>query len=458
VLSHGRRWICLLIGCVVASMWVASVAVRPTVADARSVLSTPIKHVVIIDQENHSFDNVLGKLCVDDGRCDGATTATTTTGPQPLSEATDAVPQIGHTVADQRKAIDRGAMDGWLAVHGCEHGACLTQYYPDQIPSVAALARAGVIADRYFSPNNAPSFGSHLFFTNQTLDGFTGDNPSYVDTSVARGPGWGCDSNLEAMWNGSWVPSCVPLANGSGAFKATPVPHTDTIMDALDRAHRSWKIYASKPGTKRDGSIEYLSGYEWNPCAYNADCLYSAQVRNLATPDQVVSDASNGRLPNFSLVVPNGPTGQTSQHNGTSMILGDNWIGSIVSAIQNGPDAASTTIFITWDDCGCFYDHVPPPAGYGIRLPLVIVSPYAKPGYTDSGFSTSSSILAYAEHVLGVASVERSTADATAYDFSNSFDYSQAPRLRTFTFTPGRESPQTKAYLLAHPADPRDAT
>ena len=107
------------------------------------------------------------------------------------------------------------------------------------------------------------------------------------------------------------------------------------------------------------------------------------------------------------------------------MIVGDNWIGEEVSAIENGPDGKSTTIFIYYDDCGCFYDHVTPPAGLGIRLPLVIVSPYAKVGYTDHNVATNSSILAYMESVLGVDPVNEE--DGTAYDFHESFDYSQSP-------------------------------
>ena len=111
------------------------------------------------------------------------------------------------------------------------------------------------------------------------------------------------------------------------------------------------------------------------------------------------------------------------------MLIGDNWIGEVVSAIENGPDWYSTAIFITYDDCGCFYDHVPPPAGLGIRVPMVIVSPYAKAGFTDHNLATNSSILAYAESVFGVEPVDEQ--DASAYDFREAFDYGQAPRHRS---------------------------
>ena len=132
------------------------------------------------------------------------------------------------------------------------------------------------------------------------------------------------------------------------------------------------------------------------------------------------------------------------------MTQGDNWIGQVVSAIQSNPTLwASTAIFITWDDCGCFYDHVPPPSGMGIRVPMVIVSPYAKPGYTDSNVASFASILAYVEHNFNLPSLGQ--ADSTSYDYSDSFDYSQTPNLRLNSLTQHAVPPSSKEYLRQHP-------
>jgi phospholipase C len=110
----------------------------------------------------------------------------------------------------------------------------------------------------------------------------------------------------------------------------------------------------------------------------------------------------------------------------------DNWVGQLVSAVENGPDWSSTAIFITCDDFGGFYDQVYPgtnsnPDGTqeGPRVPLIIVSPYAKPGYTDTTHTTFAGILAYTEQNFGLAPLGAN--DAHAYDFSGAFDYSQAP-------------------------------
>jgi len=107
------------------------------------------------------------------------------------------------------------------------------------------------------------------------------------------------------------------------------------------------------------------------------------------------------------------------------MITGDNWLADQVNAVMDGPDWSLTAIFLVYDDCGCFYDHVPPPAGLGIRVPMVIISPYAKPGFTDSRVATYASVLAFVEHDFGLAPL--AVDDQLAYDYAGSFDFTQRP-------------------------------
>ncbi len=106
-------------------------------------------------------------------------------------------------------------------------------------------------------------------------------------------------------------------------------------------------------------------------------------------------------------------------------MVGDNWIASLVSAVESNPDEwNSTAIFITYDDCGCFYDHVLPPKGMGIRLPMVIVSPYAKPHFVDSnGRRSRRSSL----HRAPVRPQAAQPVDGNAYDYFDSFDFGQRP-------------------------------
>jgi phospholipase C len=427
-------------------------------------LSTPIEHVVVILQENHSFDNVLGQLCIQDHRegCSAASTGKNENGETiPLTRASDIVAELPHGQTAQLEVMDGGKMDGWERLAGCSSKKrgrnCYTQYDPTQIPSLAALARSGAISDAFFSRDIVPSWGGHLDFFAQTLDGFVGNNPEHAVGAPPEGPGWGCDSNLDAFWTNPGThemlsePSCIPDKNGNGAYRPTPVPYVPTVGDRLEEAGRSWGIYGAVGpiGKKKKPP----GAYKWTICPTFAECLYGPQKNDMHEASQLLTDAKNGTLPNFAILTPaEGVTGPTSQHNKASMIVGDNYIGEEVSAIQNGPDGASTTIFIYYDDCGCFYDHVAPPSGLGLRLPLVIASPYAKASYTDHNVATNSSILAYMESVLGVSPVNEE--DGSAYNFHESFDYSQAPA-KAFVYHP---APVPQASRNLHPPPDADGT
>jgi phospholipase C len=419
-------------------------------ADAATAFSTPIRHVVVLYQENHSFDNVLGSWCVTTHRCNGSTVGRLPDGSTiPLGPATDVVPRVDHQHADQTLAVDGGRMDGFSRIRGCGAAtgyACMTQFSPSQIPNLIALAGRFTVSDATFEAHAQPSWGSHLELVAGRPDGFLGDNPVASVTGAVPRNGWGCDSHEDTMWRATrhspyqMVPACVPQPNGSGPYRSSPVPWVATVMDRLQAAGRSWRIYEttnSKTGPP----------YGWAICPTFADCLDTGQRHNMVPSGQVLTDAAAGTLPNLSLVMPAGPL---SQHNANSMLLGDNWIGRAVSAIEQGPQWSSTAIFIAYDDCGCFYDHVPPPPKLGIRVPMVIVSPYARPGFTDHTTASLTSILAYVDHAFNLAPLG---GDATAYPYTNAFDYSQTP----LAGAPLRQRPlpaAERAFLRAHPAPP----
>lgn len=419
--------------------------------------STPIKHVVFIFQENHSFDNLLGVLCVQQTRCDGTTSGTLYGGQSvALSQAKDLVPNVCHSVNCQRIAVDGGKMDGFSKIVGCNstsNYACYSQFKPSQIPNVAALAHNFAISDRTFEENLTPSWGAHLDVVAATMDGFIGAIPAKSAQSSNVG-GWGCDSFDVTAWvnpaNGaqSTVPSCVPDQNGGGPFEPSPVQHVRTIMDSLSAGGLTWKLYTGSPGAGN------TTGYGWAVCPSFADCIYSSAAQNMVPNADVVTDAQNGLLPSFSIVTPNQAN---SQHNFDSMTVGDNWIGQVVSAIENGPDWNSTAIFLSWDDCGCFYDHVAPPSKthLGLRVPMIIVSPYAVAGFTDHNTASFSSVLAYTESIFGLPPLSSSSHDNGAYDFADSFNYAQAPLPGVKLGSHPISSAERQA-ITANPPDPND--
>src|SRR5439155_8270121 len=122
------------------------------------------------------------------------------------------------------------------------------------------------------------------------------------------------------------------------------------IMDRLGGANLTWRMYAA---TYDDGGPPY----GWAICPTFADCLYTPQKERVLPTSQTLADLKAGKLANVTFIM---PSGAKSQHNGNSMLLGDGWIGSLVSAIEHGPYWQHTAIFVTYYDCGCFYDHVAP--------------------------------------------------------------------------------------------------
>jgi phospholipase C len=406
----------------------------------------PIRHIVVVFQENHSFDNVLGKLCVVDARCNGTTTGKLADGSTiPLPPAENHVPNAYHSYSSQQFVINGGQMNHWNLLPRCtadDGYACYQQFSPSQIPNLAALARAYAISDATYESDTVGSWGGHVDLVAGQLDGFYTAVPRHED---GPGLGWGCDSKWEADWGPTPTdptilePQCIPQKDRSGPYRATDVPWVPTIMDRMEAAGRSWKIYAPQSNEEQ---------YGWALCPTFADCFYTGQRSNYVRRQQFSVDALAGHLPALSLVMPDT---RRSQHNLQSMLLGDNYIQNVVSSVEQGDDWGSTAIFITYDDCGCFYDHVPPPPNLGIRVPMVIVSPYAKPGSTDSHTASYASMLAFTEHTFGLAPL--STVDATAYDYGHSFDYTQRP-LAPIRLTPSVISPEEWHWIRHHMAPP----
>jgi len=218
-------------------------------------------------------------------------------------------------------------------------------------------------------------------------------------------------------------------------------------MDRLDAGGLSWHIYA--PGPTDPGQ---LNGYGWAICPTFAECLDGPDAGNVFASDQVVSDGQSGSLPSLSIVI---PTAANSQHNGFSMLQGDNWIESVVNGVMQGPDWSSSAIFITYDDCGCFYGEVPPPSGPRDPRPDVIVSPYPKPSFTDRKVASYASMLAFTEHVFALQPL--ATADANADDYLGAFDFSQTP-LPPVKLTKHAVPAASRAWIKAHPPPTDDPT
>lgn len=361
-----------------------------------------IKHIVFIIKENRSFDQYFGTFPGADGATSGPTSTGTTI---PLGHTPDRMAHdIGHGWSDAHVAIDGGKMDKFDLV---SHGSDLTGYTQMQqsdIPNYFAYAHQFVLADRMFSSLEGPSFPNHLY-TVAAQSGGAIDNPIKNPSGA-----WGCDSDSTAT---------VAVKDTAGKVTQEP-PCFDfqTIVDSLQTAGISWKYYA--PGMGQ-------SGYNWSTLdAVNHIRNGPLWASNVVAMTQFVTDAQSGNLPAVSWIV----SGTTSEHPPDSTCLGENWTVQQINAVMQGPDWSSTAIFLTWDDFGGFYDHVPPPGvdtyGLGPRVPLLIISPFAKRGMVSHTQYEFSSFLALLETRFGLAAL--TSRDATASNMTDSFDFAQSPQ------------------------------
>ncbi len=211
----------------------------------------------------------------------------------------------------------------------------------------------------------------------------------------------------------------VTLQDSSGVQTSVfPCFDNTTLGDLLESAGISWSSYAP---------VQNASGYLWN--AYNAvnhirnSSLWSQRVMPVS---QFVTDAQSGNLPAVSWLVPDV---DDSEHPPASTCSGENWTVQQINAVMQGPDWATTAIFLTWDDFGGFYDNAKPTNpdyyGFGPRVPMIIISPYARPAtvvHTEYDFS---SVLKFIEIRFGLPTL--TDRDSQAADMTDAFDFTQTP-------------------------------
>jgi phospholipase C len=394
--------------------------VGQTSADA---IATPIRHVVIIYQENHSFDDVLGRVCgLRSTPCNGSSEPVTFADGKTARNIPE--PDIVPVVTHNEKAQRLGMQNQWDLIPGCTRRpySCVSHVRPRRIPNLVRLANTFTVSDATFASNPLASFGMHVALTAGTVNGYLDGNPHPSRTGEPAHSGWGCSSHKDMRWaapGGSpqLVPSCVPTRNGNGPYRSSPVPYVPTIMERFEQAGLRWHIYQA-----HDVGEDVVN--VWSICSYFHWCeARRSAPRYTSSTRDFVRAARAGRLPKLSLMM---PSGNVSQHNRRSMTKGDNYLGRILQGAMNGPQWRHTAIFITYDDCGCFYDHVQPPPGLGIRNPMVIVSPWARPTYTDSTVAVQPySMLAFLQHNFGLQSLSDNV--DTAYDYFRAFDFTQQP-------------------------------
>jgi phospholipase C len=384
----------------------ASPVAAPTIVDA-SVFRTrwPIKHVVFLIKENRTFDNMFGTFPGANGTRVGWDRGVR----RPLVRGTDArtSDDIPHCYPCALTAWDHGKMDGFNQSESADRWA-YTQLHKDQLPNYWHWAKRFVLADNFFASAQGPSFPNHLY-TIAAQSGGAHDNPRRDDFFSNS---FGCDAPKVEK---------VLVYDSEGKVKAVP-PCFDFLTegDLLNRAEIPWAYYAA---------TETQRGYIWS--AYSAIRRYRMHQwrwdRHMFPVDQVIRDIKLGALPPVTWIT---PRFELSEHPEWNFCYGENWSTQVINAIMRSPMWQSTAIFVTWDDYGGFYDHLPPPQvddfGFGIRVPMLLLSPYAKRGIVDHHLGEFSSILRFIEDNWGLTQLTHR--DRDAFNMSYDFDFAQAPR------------------------------
>jgi phospholipase C len=404
-----------------------------------SLLST-IQHVVVIFQENRTPDNLFQDPVLITNGADIASSGLNSSGATiPLTATRLGINyDVDHSHAAFVAMYDGGKMDGAdkVAIFNTPSPPPNPQFKYVQASDVGPyyrMAEQYTFGDRMFQTNQGPSFPAHQFILSgtsaptATSNLFAAENPLPLgDAGCAAPPG-----------------TKVALIDPDGIESSSMYPCFEhpALTDELDGKGLSWRYYTPNANGiwTAPNAIQHLCGPNGTPPNATA-CVGSSWVSNVAlyttqNPAPILTDIANNQLPAVSWVI---PAGQNSDHAGnTTYTGGPSWVASIVNAIGASPYWSNTAIIITWDDWGGWYDHVPPPhvsinnnnwgSGYiyGFRVPLIVVSPYAKAGYISHVTHDFGSILNFIEQVFNLSSL--GFADAHADDLSDCFNFNQTP-------------------------------
>ena len=401
-----------------------------------TVAANKILHVVVIFQENRTPDNLFHDSVLINRGADIASQGTNSKGQiitlTPTSLGTNY--DLSHAHQAFVNMYDNGKMDGAdkipvtckNAPPPCPPPNPWFQYVnPAEVAPYFQLAETYTFGDRMFQTNQGPSFPAHQYIISGTSAPSVGSK-----LFAAENPIGGPDPFHNA---GCIAPPAEKVAlidpSGGESQKMYPCFDHPTLTDELNATTISWRYYSPEAGTIWNGpnAIQHM-------CAPNAPppngtaCTGSDWTNNVVLQyTQVLNDIQSGQLATVSWVIPDG---KSSDHaGGINNSAGPSWVASVVNAIGNSQYWDDTAIFITWDDWGGWYDHVAPPIRnsyeFGFRVPLIVVSPYAKAQYVSHVTHDFGSILKYIEEQFGLPSL--GYADANADDFTDCFDYNQVP-------------------------------
>jgi phospholipase C len=416
-----------------------------------------IRHVIIVMQENRSFDEFFGTYPGADGipRRNGHFTVCVPDAvrhrcARPYHDRANKNYGGSHEFLDTIRDIDGGRMDGFIreARRGLRHGCkahpkvpvCSRKHPPDvmgyhdarELRNYWAYARNFVLQDHMFEPNTSSSLPTHLFMVSE-----------WSARCRRRGDPLSCVNALEN-------PLAPPHEKQNPTNRKPDYAWTD-LTYLMHARHVPWRYYVftgTQPDCREDemicGSVPQNARTPgiWNPLPWFSTVQQDRQVRDVVSMRYFFRDARRGTLPAVSWLIPSDPV---SDHPPSRLTAGQAYVTSVVNAVMRSPNWRSSAIFLAWDDWGGFYDHLVPPKvdgnGYGLRVPALVISPYARRGFVDHQVLSFDAYVKFIEDdFLGGQRLDPTTDGrpdrrptvrenvAVLGDLAREFDFTQKPR------------------------------
>ncbi len=376
--------------------------------------SGKIQHVIIIMQENRSFDDLFQGYPGADTQSYGYDSNGNQIAlkPVPLESNYDLEHDIYSYFEDCNGTGSLPGTNCQMNGFNTEPTGCYScsdpqyGYVPaSETTTYFNMAHQYVLGDRMFTSHIDDSFISHQYIIAAQANG----------TAYFPSSSWGCEGG-----NGDTI-ATLSQSRQIGQPYIRVCWDINTLGDELDAAKLSWRFYASS--TNSDGGI-WSSYQAINHIYYGGD--WGKDV--ISPQNRILTDIKSGTLANVTWVM---PTCGTSDHAGCGSNKGPSWVASVVDAVGQSKFWKTSAIFVFWDEWGGWYDHVAPPYedydGLGFRVPLLIISPYAKKNYVSHVQYEHGSILRFAEDEFGLSQL--SAADARANDpAADAFNFKRRPR------------------------------
>ena len=362
----------------------------------------PIQHIVVIVQENRTFDNYFGTYPGANGIPANTCVPNNPSKPsagcvKPFLLPSAVTPDMPHTWTPSVKAYDNGKMDGFVSAEGSKN---TMGYYNNKIiPNYWSLASNYALDDAFFE--------SVLSFS----------QPNHWYAVAAQAPAGSITSTINKQSSLALKQQYTTNAN-----KIT------TVADLMQRSGVSWKYYDTPIRGTYQNAISGGSAFAyWNPFKAKQSTYSSPYNSHFVSRGNFFTDVSSGNLPQVSYVIPSQPI---SEHAPANITLGMWWVTDLVDTIMNSQYWKNTAIIITWDDYGGFYDHVAPPQidqyGLGFRMPTLVISPFSRVGIDHHRYSFES-MLKLIEQTFNLSSLTSRDAQANSLAGSLNFLQNQLP-------------------------------